>query len=260
MLRSVKDMLGFTVRGIDEEVGSVTDLYFDDDTWDVRYLVVATGTWLLGREVLIAPAELEPVNWEEQVLPVRLTQEQVEESPSIDLQRPVSRQDLEELHSYYGWPAFWTSSVAPLSGGPRGAYPYVGPRATLIENDPGIPDELVRGERDQWSPFLHSAKEVVDYRIHAEDGEIGHVEDFFVDDEEWVVRYSLVDTRNWLPGRRVLVAPVWIERIDWHEQEVYVGLTRECIKNGPEYDPSVPISRNYEAELYEHCDTPGYWE
>ena len=91
------------------------------------------------------------------------------------------------------------------------------------------------------------------------DGEIGHVEDFLVDDESWAVRYLVIDTSNWIGGRTVLVAPDWVRRIDWHDRLLLVDLTRDAIKNSPEYDPTVELDRDYEDQLYEYYRRPAYW-
>jgi hypothetical protein len=76
------------------------------------------------------------------------------------------------------------------------------------------------------------------YTIQARDGALGHVEDFIVDDESWALRYMVVDTRNWWPGKHVLVPPQWIESVRWPQSSVVVDLLRETIKAGAEYDPS----------------------
>ena len=106
---------------------------------------------------------------------------------------------------------------------------------------------------------LRSSEAVTGYHIEAADGEIGHVDGFLVDDEAWAIRYIEVATRNWWPGKKVLVSPAWIERVSWTASKVYVGLTREAIKNAPEYAESMPITREYENRLYFHYGRPPYW-
>lgn len=108
-------------------------------------------------------------------------------------------------------------------------------------------------------PHLRSAREVIGYHIQAKNGDIGHVEDFIVDDEAWAIRYMVVDTQNWLPGKKVLVAPVWIESIHWAEAKVRVTLTRAKIKKSPEFDPAAPVNREYEDRLYDFYGRPKYW-
>jgi hypothetical protein len=124
----------------------------------------------------------------------------------------------------------------------------------------------LRHRRHRWDhregtdPRLRSAKEVEGYAIAARDGEIGHVEDFLAGDDGWIIRYLIVDTRNWLPGRKVLVAPGWATGIDWRARTVTVDMTREAILGGPEYEPGKPIDRPYETRLHRHYDRPAYWE
>ena len=167
----------------------------------------------------------------------------------MNLDQPVSARKFEELHEHYGWPAYWSGS--PVLGTPTlGAYPLI---YTHTEGEPEEP------ESPPGDPHLRSAKEVMGYHIQAKDGEVGHVEDFFVDEVDWCIRYMLVDTRNWLPGRKVLVSPDWVEKVLWEEAKVYVDLTREQVKGSPEYDASSEPSRSYEAELHRYYGLPGYW-
>ena len=97
------------------------------------------------------------------------------------------------------------------------------------------------------------------YHIAATDGDIGHVQDFLVDDATWAIHYLVVDTSNWWFGKKVLVSPEWIDRVDWADAKVYVGVTREQIRKSPEYDPSDPVERDYEPRLHDHYGRPSYW-
>jgi len=101
---------------------------------------------------------------------------------------------------------------------------------------------------------------MIDYRIHALDGEIGHVEDFVFEDSSWAIRYLIIDTRNWWPGKKVLVSPEWIHNISWERSMVEVDLHRDTIKQAPEYDPYTPISREYETLLFDHYRREAYWK
>jgi hypothetical protein len=95
--------------------------------------------------------------------------------------------------------------------------------------------------------------------IQAEDAAFGHVEDFVIDDEAWMIRYLIVDTRNWWPGKRVLVSPQWVERVNWTDSKIFVALPRETIKQAPEYTADAVITREYEAALYRHYKRERYW-
>lgn len=247
MLRSIKALRGYTIAARDGEIGHVHEFYFDDASWILRYLVVDTGPWLFGRKVLISPVALAQPEWGLERFPVLLTKEQVENSPSIDLDAPVSRQQELELHRYYGWPVYWSGPGAPVGPGAVAIDP--------IEAAPGAPAT----QQEEGDPHLRSTREVIGYHIEARDGEFGEVEDFIVDDVAWIIRYMVIDTRAWLPGRKVLISPRWIEEVDWIETKVSVDLPQETIKNSPEYNPKAPVNREYEERLYDYYGRPAYW-
>ena len=251
MLRNAKDLHGFTIRATDGEIGTVDQFYFDDETWAIRYLTVETGGWLSGRSVLISPISVVHTDWQAKRLDVALTKKQVENSPDIDTHKPVSRQHEAAYLGYYGYPYYW--------GGPYlwGAGLY--PSALAVQTTHPVEPVADRIGRESTDSHLRSTEAVTGYHIEAADGEIGHVDGFVVDDEAWAIRYIEVATRNWWPGKKVLVSPAWIERVSWTDSKVYVGLSREAIKNGPEYVESMPITREYENRLYSHYGRPPYW-
>ena len=246
-----KHLKGFVIRATDGELGTVEELYFDDETWAIRYLMVDTGGWLGGRRVLISPMSVTHTDWPGMRLDVALTQKQVENSPDVDTHKPVSRQYEVEYLSYYGYPDYW---AGPNLWGPS-FYPADFANSGPTSMRP-ITDRILRMSTDS---HLRSAEVVKGYHIEAGDGEIGHVDGFVVDDEAWAIRYIEVATRNWWPGKKVLVSPAWIERVSWTDSKVYVGLSREAIKNAPEYVESMPITREYENRLYFHYGRPPYW-
>ena len=181
-------------------------------------------------------------------MPVNLTKQQVQDSPGIDTEQPISRQHEAALHAYYGWPVYW------------GLEPYVGVGYPVPTHLPSTAKEKnAPAESPPSDPHLRSTREVTGYHIRAVDGEIGHVQDLIVEDETWAVCYVVVNTQNWLPGKSVLVFPPWIKRVSWDKSEVFVDLSRESIKNSPAFDPSKPVSRGYEERLFEHYGRPKYW-
>jgi hypothetical protein len=107
MLRSIKQLQGNTLGATDGEIGQVKDFYFDDRKWGIRYVIVDTGTWLTERAVLISPRAFGRLREADKVLRVKLTRKQIENGPSINTHKPVSRQYEEEYHRYYGWPYYW---------------------------------------------------------------------------------------------------------------------------------------------------------
>lgn len=251
MLRNSKDLRGFSIRATDGELGTVDQLYFDDDTWAIRYLTVETGDWLVGRQVLISPFSILQADWQAKRLDVALTKKQVANSPDTNTHKPVSRQHEAAYNQYYGYPQYWSG---PFLWGPA-LYP-AGLTIPITTPVKALPDRI---ERESADSHLRSTDGVAGYHIDAADGEIGHVDGFVVDDEAWAIRYIEVATRNWWPGRKVLVSPAWIDRMNWPDSKVYTGLSREAIQNAPEYVESEAITREYENRLYVHYGRPPYW-
>jgi hypothetical protein len=253
MLHRMNKLQGYMIQATDADVGKLDEFFFDDARWSVRYVVVDTGNWLTGRRVLLPPGALGKPNRESHVLPVSLTRKQVEDSPDIDTEKPITRQQEDELRRHFGWSNYWFAD--PLLGDPNFT---AGPLGMSPASMAAIAREPAEGE-EQGDPHLESARDVIGYHIQAVGGEIGHVEDFVVDEQNWSVRYISVDTRNWLPGKTVLIAPQWVEKMDWVEAKVHVGLERDQIRHSPPYDPAEPIDREYEARLYEYYGKPAYW-
>ena len=249
MHKKIKDLKGNTIVATDGDIGALDDFYFDDKSWTIRYMVVSTGSWFLGKDLLLSPFAVGKAGISSGQINVMLTRQQVDVSPGIDTDKPVSRQHEARYHDYYGYPYYWSG---PYLWGPM-YYPQ------LSDGDQEIVEERRAEEEETGDLHLRSAAKVTGYHIEATDGEIGHVEDFIIDDETWQIRYMVVDTRNWLPGKKVLIAPRWIERVSWDDSKVYVNLSREAIENGPEYQPDA-LNREYEGKLYEHYDRPKYWD
>jgi hypothetical protein len=258
MLFSAKELQGYKLKAIDDEFGRVKTLYFDDQDWNIRYLVADTGRWLPGRQVLISPASLSRPEHQAKEVPVLLTRKQVQESPDIETEKPVSRQMELRLSHYYGWPVYWGAGVMGPGVMPPG--PAAGTDVavtTLGQAFPTTPAVAVE-EEPMAEPNLRSTRELMNYRIQAVDGEIGHVDDFILDDDGWTIRYLVVDTRNWLPGKKVLISPRWATEINWLDGKVHVDITRQAIRNAPAFEKD-SLNRQYEEQLHLHFDRPKYW-
>ena len=245
MLIKAKTLKGYKLDGRDGGIGTVKEFYFDDRHWTIRYLVADTGNWLTGRQVLISPYALRAMNRKEQHIAVDLIQKQIEDSPSLDSDKPISRRFEQAYYGYFGWPIYWSGRYA------WGSSPNLVPDCEKWEKS-------VKGEK-AWEFHLRSTLDVSGHHIEAADGEIGHVEDFLIDDQTWAIRYLIVNTRNWWPGKKVLVSPRWIERVSWSESKVFVNLSRETIKQSPEYTEESLPTRDYETALHRHYDRQGYW-
>jgi hypothetical protein len=251
MLVNAAHLKGLVVRATDGELGTVDRFYFDDESWAIRYLTVDTGGWLGGRQVLISPISIVQTYWQAKRLDVSLTKKQVENSPDIDTHQPVSRQHEAAYMGYYGYRYYWGG---PNMWGPA-LYPSGLPVPTSVLSD-AIAD---RARKESSDSHLRSNHAVTGYRVEALDGEIGHIEGFLMDDKAWAIRYIVVATRNWWPGKKVLVSPGWIQGVSWEGSKVCVGLSRDAILTGPEFDASAPITREYEGRLHLHYGRPPYW-
>jgi hypothetical protein len=249
MLRSVNEIVGYGLHARDGEIGRCKDFLWDDLKWAVRYMVADTGKWLPGRQVLVSPISLGRAEWASKRLPVHLTRKQIEEAPMLDEDAPVSRQYEIEWNRYHGYLLYWAG---------EGLWGYTDrPGALFHAADEGAEVEI--DDAASGDSHLRSVGEVTGYHIQAQDGEIGHIEDFLVDDEAWALRYVVVDTKNWLPGRKVLISPSWIGGIDWRDTKVTVELTKGAVRNSPKYDPSEPVNLSYEEKLYDYYGRPKYW-
>lgn len=254
MIRNVKHMKRLTMVATDGPIGSFHDIYFDDERWAIRYVVVDTGAWLPGHRVLISPLSVGRTEWNEQRLLLSISRDQVRHSPDIDTHQPVARRHERDYLDYYGYPYYW--GHAGLWG--AHAIPML-PTPEQIAAQHAKAAEVERKAADQGDTHLRSASEVSGYVIRATDGDIGHVEDFLFDDVNWAIRYLVADTSNWWFGKHVLVSPEWITDISWPEHAVSVKITRQLLKTAPRYDRAEHLDRQWEAAYYQHLQLPGYW-
>jgi len=218
----------FELQATDGAIGAIHDCLIDDPGWKVRWFVVDTGTWLPGRRVLIAPDRVAATDGEPPELRLAISRAEVKASPPYDDEAPVSREYEEALVGHYGWQSYWTG---------------LGPAASS-EVQPSGP---------------RSADDLLGYHIEAEDGRIGHVDEVLIDPDGWIVRYLVVDTSDWWPGKLVLLVPQALGAIDPEGRRVPVKLTREQIRNGPAFDPDQTIDRRIEEQFLGYYGYPVYW-
>jgi len=245
MLKSIDNLKGYRINAIDGDIGHVDTLLFDDKHWIVRYIVVDTGPFILGRKVLLSPVSITVLD--EKIISVDLTKDQIKNSPDINTDKPVSRQHEMSIHKYYGWPYYWDSTAAFIPPPPIASLP------------PGT-DQKFDLQHEEGDPHLRSSKEVLGYGIHAIDGQIGHVDDFIVNTNTWWIPYMIIDTKNILPGKKVLIGSHWIADIRWSDASLYVNIEKETIQSAPDFSPTQPVKRSYEEILYDFYGAPRYWE
>jgi hypothetical protein len=260
----MKSMEDFAIGATDGVIGHVKDFYFDDAAWVMRYLVVETGDWLMHRKVLISAMSVGEPNWTDKTFPVSITQSQVETSPSIDTDKPVSRQHEEGLLRYYDYPYYWGGASlwgdgiyagAMTSGSPKYGSAAYDAHALVVQRAAQVNVQT----HGHCNPHLRSGNTVVHYNMHATDGAIGSVHGLLIDDMTWAIRYLIVSTSKWWGGHDVLIAPEWIDDINWSESKLVVDLSRQAIKDAPAFDAAKPVTRELETGTCKHYGREGYW-
>jgi hypothetical protein len=226
MLQSVKQLYGNKLGASDGEIGHVKDLYFDDQSWAVRYVVADTGAWLPGRQVLISPHAFSSLDPAGKILVVNLTRKQIEDSPSIESHKPVSRQYEEEYYRYYGWPYYWQGNgLWGLSG-----FPILELPATALPSEPAA---AFGPQPEAADAHLRSTQAVNGYHLQASDGIIGHVCDFIMDAQSWAIRQLTVKTGHRISGKEVQIPTRMVDRVSYPDSTVFVNLTTEAVQQSP---------------------------
>ena len=215
MLHNLKHIHGHKLAASDGTIGHVKDFYFDDKTWAIRYLVADTGDWLAGKQVLLSPYAFGRLEHDGKVLSINLTRKQIEDSPSIELHRPISRQFEQNYYNYYGWPTYWEGDSL---WGPN-EYPAFTPSPRAYE--------FQAYDYTNWDDIhLRSTNEVMSYSIEASDGSLGSVSGFLVDRKKWLIRELAVETGHWYSGKEILIPTGKIERISYKDTQVFVNLSK----------------------------------
>jgi hypothetical protein len=225
VLQSIKQMHGNKLGASDGDIGQVKDFYFDDQSWVVRYLVADTGSWMSGRQVLLSPHAIGSLHQAGKVLRVKLTRKKIEDSPTIETHKPVSRQHEEEYHRYYGWPAYWLGDgMWGMSG------------ASVLETPPILPGGSSVTNVSQPKPadaHLRSTQAVSGYHVQATDGVIGHVCDFMMDGKSWAIGQLVVKIGHRFTGNEVLVPTGKVDGVSYDDSTVFVKLTKDAVEKCP---------------------------
>lgn len=227
MLHLARKVIGSTIRAVDGDIGTLDDFYFDDGRWVIRYLVVDTGGWLGGRKVVVSPMSVE-TPWGKAGIPVRLTKEQVQNSPEVDLALPLSRAGEAQVLGYYGYPYYWGASNVWGTFDNPGAL-VMAPPAELLTVAAEFQDDV------DLRP-LRSVKNSAGYHLHATDGEIGHVDDFLIGEQSWRVHHLLVDTSNWIGGRAVVIPSDTVRHVDADQEMLFVETTRQAVQEAAPFE------------------------
>ena len=227
MIQNTKYFYGHKLTAMDGEIGTVKDFYFDDESWVVRYLVADTGSWLSSRKVLLAPHVFGLWDRKKKTLQVNLTRKQIEDSPSIESDRPVSRQHEIEYYSHFGFSPYWVGGgMWGVSGFPVGA-----PLSREV-----FKAQLHKHDDDDDDIHLRSTKAVQGYAIQASDGEIGKVTSFRVDDRSWAIQQVAVEAGHWYAGKEILIPVASIDHISYEGSQISVSLTKANIQSTADHE------------------------
>jgi hypothetical protein len=245
MLWDASALDGYAIEASDGRIGHVSDFLFEDNHWVIRWLVVDTGNWLSDRKVLLPVSALGTPDPALRQFPIKLTKQQVIDSPDIDTDSPVSRHHETHIYRHYGWDPYWGSTFFPMGGG------MAMPDIETLPRSGSLPlrangDVFQQGDGD---PHLRSAAAVTGFRVHATDGEIGHIIDFLVDDADWSIRYIKVDTKKWWPGIIVLMPPPSVRKIGRPNRTVHLDVDRREVLNSPSYDASKTVDGAYDGSF-----------
>ena len=230
MLKAMESLRSFQIVATDGQIGKATDLLFDDAEWTVRHIVVDMGGLFTGKSVLISPHAVAAIDPNSERIEVNLTRQEIQDAPSIDTDLPVSRQFETDFYDYYHLPYYWT--------GPYVWGPWLRPVGASIPPASKERQEELAAVRERFNPNLRSFKKVNGYRIEATDGAMGDIEDVLFDDEDWSVRYLVVDTSKFLPSKDVYVPRDAVREVDWEYSTVRLNLTKEQLKNMPSEAPA----------------------
>lgn len=222
----------YFVEAIDGETGRVDDLYFHRGEWHIRYLLLRVAFEPEYRRVLLSTYSVQEVLTDRHVITLNLTRQQIRNSPETNVSQPISRPHEIELNQYYGWPADWLAAEQDVT-----------PTGELS----GRAERQQAGDIEEYTgAALQGCDEVTGvFRIQANDGEIGKITDFIVDDESWLLRYVIAEYADSRTGY-VILATDMVERIDWVDGHFYVDAFVKTIREIPDYDPAVPFQKQQE--------------
>ncbi|MCB0194602.1 MAG: PRC-barrel domain-containing protein [Anaerolineae bacterium] len=244
MFKSVHHLYGYTVMAGNDNIGHIDDIYFDDHNWIVQYFVIDTGNLFEGQKVLLSPTLIKHVDDEVEVLSVTLDRNGLSEF-AIATDQIVLGEAPATLSATEAGPP-----VSQLGGGLFDEETVGMSDDSIIETirakegkeeTPPAESSGTRSKKGHRNP-IYSSKELIGSYIHATDGDIGHIEDLVVDEKLWAIQKVIIDTRNWLPGKKVQIEPKWIDSIDWTETAVYLSLSKSAVKNQPRFDPANPVA------------------
>jgi hypothetical protein len=237
MLLSIRHLKGFKIEGLDGDIGHVDSFLFEDNSWNVRYLVVDTGPLVFGKKVLLSPYCI--TDLDQNGLMINQKVDAIRNSPLIDTDQPVSRHMEMELHQFYQWPYYWDVT------------PTIDP--TILSPSFAEGDRVAAEKAEKTSdPHLRSTSEVIGYHVSAWDKHIGNVNDLIVSTGEWHLPFTVVETTGMAHHKKVLIVNHQVKKILWEDKKYMVDISGEDFDLLPTFDPHEPINLIKKEILYDY--------
>lgn len=101
-------------------------------------------------------------------------------------------------------------------------------------------------------------KKLKGFSINAMDGKAGKLKDILFDDHSYKVRYFVIDTSSWLPGRKILLSPEAVDKVDYDNSVIFFKLTKDTIENSPPLSDHLPVSKQHEQSLTQYYSWAPY--
>jgi hypothetical protein len=245
MLRSVRDLVGYTVAARDGRCGELRDMYFDDRLWILRYWEVDAGA--AASALRLSPQAVTAIADKARQFHVRMCREQLQRGPGVDsdpgLTHPLDAEG--GLRRERDGGNLWSLAGLPLS---ELLAPAV--EAAELPATPAHPERFGL-ERDLR---LRSSAEVIGYGVAARDGPIGHVADFLIEPATWQVRMVVVDTHTRLADRPVLLPPMWVDDFDDAARQLRFRVSRDAVQSSPHYEASPALAHEQALRVQRHFE------
>ncbi|GJL66955.1 MAG: hypothetical protein NPIRA05_19260 [Nitrospirales bacterium] len=239
-VRFSETIQGKTIKATDGEIGHCVDLLFDERYWTARYLVVQTGSWLLGKKVIVPIISVEHVDPDTGEIEVKLSREKIENAPDIETDAPVSRRQEMSISDYYAHGYYW--SLGHMWG--------TGLDPMALRNTAVPPPQERESQTDKGDPHLRSLNEVIGYQVTVKSEQIATVADAYVCPPNWYVSYLVLSTGNWLSREHSLLSPEWTQEISWINRAISIDISKQMVESAPVFTP--PLTDDQRDELDEH--------
>ncbi len=223
MLENLEKLREYRFYAIDGKIGEIHNFYFDDQTWDVRYLILNTGSWFNEHRILIPVSAISNIDWRNKSLSVIFTKAQIKNGPGIDFEKPVSRQIVQTLINHHQLLVFLPTNNESMPNW-----------LIRVLKNIGTPHMNRMQKNGRANPNLRSAIEVIGYDLQAKDGQKGIVDDLIIDMKYWKICSVAIKINHWMSrDKKAFVFPENVEELSWRHHQMLLDVTKNEILNNP---------------------------